>query len=530
MKKNESPIGTPEFRRMSLLTQLEAIREWDIIIIGGGATGLGVALDSVSRGYRTLLLEQADFAKGTSSRSTKLVHGGVRYLAQGDISLVKEALHERGLLLKNAAHLVKNQSFIIPNYEWWGGIFYTIGLKIYDFLSGRLSLGPSVHLSRKETLQRISTIQPKGLRGGVLYHDGQFDDTRLAVNLAQTCIEHGANVLNYFRVNQLLKKEGQIKGVAATDLETGKTYELIAKTVINATGIFVDEIIKMDLPETKNMVRPSQGAHIVLDKSFLPGDHAIMIPKTDDGRVLFAVPWHDKVLIGTTDTPLDEHNIEPRILEQEIDFILNTAGRYLTKPPQRSDALAVFAGLRPLAAANDNSGKTKEISRSHKIVISQAGLITIIGGKWTTFRKMGEDTIDKAIAAQYLTPRASESACMTIHGSMPTASFNDPLYVYGTDKKYLLELMEAEPQLAAKLDDALDYTEAQVVWAVRNEMARTVEDVIARRTRALFLDARAAVRMAPRVAALVAAELGKDESWQKEQVLAFNKVANNYLI
>jgi glycerol-3-phosphate dehydrogenase len=511
MKKNEGPSGTPEFRRISLLTQLEAIREWDVIIIGGGATGLGVALDSISRGYRTLLLEQADFAKGTSSRSTKLVHGGVRYLAQGDISLVKEALHERGLLLKNAAHLVKNQSFIIPNYEWWGGIFYTIGLKVYDFLSGRLSLGPSVHLSKKETLKRISTIKSKGLKGGVLY-------------------QHGDKIINYFKVDKLIKKEEKIKGVSATDIETGKSYDLTAKTVINATGIFVDEIIKMDLPETKNMVRPSQGAHIVLDKSFLPGDHAIMIPKTDDGRVLFAVPWHNKVLVGTTDTPLDEHSLEPRILEDEVDFILNTAGRYLARAPQRSDALAVFAGLRPLAAANDSSGKTKEISRSHKIVVSPAGLITIIGGKWTTFRKMGEDTIDKAISSQYLRSRASGSANMTIHGSLYAPNFNDPLYVYGTDKKYLLDLIEAAPGLVAKLDDALDYNEAQVVWAVRNEMARTVEDVIARRTRALFLDARAALRMAPRVAALVAAELGKDELWEKEQIIAFNKIASNYLI
>jgi glycerol-3-phosphate dehydrogenase len=532
MKNYESTTlaGDELFQRAFQVTQVEATQYWDVIVIGGGATGLGVALDSISRGYKTLLLEQADFAKGTSSRSTKLVHGGVRYLAQGDIGLVKEALHERGLLLKNAPHLVKNQSFIIPNYKWWDGIFYTIGLKVYDFLSGRLSLGASIHLNRKETLEQISSIKPDGLKGGVLYHDGQFDDSRLAINLAQTCIEHGATVLNYFGVKALLKKNDRIIGVVAQDKETGKSYELRAAAVINATGIFVDDILRMDRPEVKNMVRPSQGAHIVLDKSFLPGDSAIMIPKTEDGRVLFAVPWHNKVVVGTTDTPLNEHNLEPRILEEEVDFILRTAGRYLTKVPKRSDALAVFAGLRPLAATNDDSGKTKEISRSHKILVSAAGLITIVGGKWTTFRKMGEDTIDRVIATGRLADYRSNSANIAIHGSRQNPDFNDHMYVYGSDEPHVLALVNNAPELAKKLDNALDYLKAEVIWGIRNEMARTVEDILARRTRALFLDARAAIRMAPEVASLMAQELGKDNIWEQEQVRLFTATAQNYLL
>lgn len=525
---------TTLFRREELLKNLEKEERWDVIVIGGGATGLGVALDSVSRGYKTLVLEQADFAKGTSSRSTKLVHGGVRYLAQGNIGLVREALHERGLLLKNASHLVRNQSFVIPNYRWWGGAFYTIGLKVYDLLAGSLSLGSSVYISKEETIRRLPTIKQKGLRSGVQYHDGQFDDSRLAVNLAQTCIEHGAVVLNYTEVNGLLKKDGEIAGVIATDKETGKVYNLGGHVIVNATGIFVDNILRMEKPESKDLVRPSQGVHLVLDKSFLPGTDAIMIPKTDDGRVLFAVPWHHKVVVGTTDTPLDEHSLEPRALEEEITFILNNAGRYLSRVPERKDVLSVFAGLRPLAATSGGDdgkqGKTKEISRSHKILVSEAGLVTITGGKWTTFRRMGEDTVDKAVALGKLPPKKSGSAKMTIHGAKPDPDFDDPLYVYGSDREYVLALIAENQAWGDRLDDALDYLKAEVIWAARYELARTVEDILARRMRALFLDARAAVRMAPETARLLAGELGYDDLWQQEQVRKFKELAANYTI
>ncbi|MEO6976943.1 MAG: glycerol-3-phosphate dehydrogenase/oxidase, partial [Mucilaginibacter sp.] len=365
-------VNTEREKLVNAISNPEKI--WDIIVVGGGATGLGTALDAASRGYKTLLLEQADFAKGTSSRSTKLVHGGVRYLAQGDIGLVREALYERGLLLKNAAHLVKNESFIIPNYNWWSGPFYTIGLTIYDLLAGKLSFGRSKHISKKETIRRLPGISPKNLYGGVVYHDGQFDDSRLAINLAQTCLEQDATVLNYFQVTDLLKENKKIAGVIATDIETGTLYNLKSKAVINATGVFVDDLLQKDEPHKKPLVKSSQGIHIVVDKSFMPGDDAVMIPKTDDGRVLFVVPWHGKLLIGTTDTPLDEHSLEPVALEEEIDFVMRTISKYLTRAPERKDVRSIFAGLRPLAAPQEGSAKTKEISRSHKLIISASGL------------------------------------------------------------------------------------------------------------------------------------------------------------
>ena len=393
-------------------------KEWDIIIVGGGATGLGTALDAASRGYQTLLLEQADFAKGTSSRSTKLVHGGVRYLAQGNISLVQEALYERGLLLKNAPHLVKNVSFIIPNYQWWERVFYSVGLGIYDLLAGKSSFGRTKHIPKKELLKRLPGIDPKGLYGGVVYHDGQFDDSRLAINLAQTCQEQGGAVLNYFRVTGLTKNsKGKISGVIANDVETGITYQLKAKVVINATGVFVDDLLQMDKPGKKPLVRPSQGVQLVIARSFMPSDDALMIPKTEDGRVLFVVPWHDKLVVGTTDTPLNAHSLEPVALDAEIDFILNTAAKYLTKAPARKDVLSLFAGLRPLAAPEGDTSKTKEISRSHKLIVSKSGLVTITGGKWTTYRRMAEDTVDKAIQTGGLKPQPCFTKNLPIHGS-----------------------------------------------------------------------------------------------------------------
>jgi len=505
-------------------------KQWDLIIIGGGATGLGVALDASSRGLKTLLLEQSDFAKGTSSRSTKLVHGGVRYLAQGNVDLVREALRERGLLQKNAPHLVKNETFVIPSYSLFNKLFYTVGLKMYDLLSGSLSLGKSKGISKKETVKRLPTIKSNGLSGGVIYRDGQFDDSRLAINVAQTIVENGGATINYAEVTGLLKDGDKVRGVTAKDLESGKTYRLNSKAVINATGVFVDEIMEMDQPDHKKSIRPSQGVHVVLDKEFLPGDDAIMIPKTDDGRVLFAVPWHDKVVVGTTDTPLDEHSLEPTALEEEIEFILNTASFYLTKAPTRADVKSVFAGLRPLAAPKDGSGKTKEISRSHKIIVSDSGLITITGGKWTTFRKMGEDTVDKTTKVHNLNAKGSQSATMKIHGADDAVDFADPLYFYGSDKKAIEELITNDPALGEQIHKSYPYVKAQIVWAVRNEMARTVEDFLARRVRVLFLDARAAIDMAPEVAALMQEEMGLDDEWAKNQIEEFTRLANRYLL
>ncbi|OGX85636.1 glycerol-3-phosphate dehydrogenase/oxidase [Hymenobacter glacialis] len=522
------------YRRETLVQQLTAVPVWDLIVIGGGATGLGVALDGLSRGYKTLLLEQADFAKGTSSRSTKLVHGGVRYLAQGDVGLVREALHERGLLLQNAPHLCHNMAFIIPSYSWWGGPFYTIGLKLYDLLAGRLSLGTSVHLSKAETLQQLPGLRPEGLRGGVRYQDGQFDDARLAVNLAQTCIDHGGTALNYCSVQGLLKDaSGRLQGVRATDRETGLAYELRGKAVVNATGVFVDDVRRLDEPGAQPLVQPSQGVHVVLDRSFLPGSAALMIPSTEDGRVLFAVPWQGRVVLGTTDTPVPTASLEPRAQEAEIDFLLRTAARYLTTPPSRADVLSAFVGLRPLAASPSGSTKTKEISRSHKILASRSGLITITGGKWTTYRRMGEDTIDKAIALGQLPAASSQTASLTIHGAetMNTAgNLTDGFAHYGSDAAGLRQLLAEHPALGAKLDAGVEFVQAEVVWATRFELARTVEDVLARRVRLLFLDAAAAVRVAPTVAALLAQELGFDEAWQARQVAEFGELARGYLL
>ncbi len=504
---------------------------WDVLVIGGGASGLGAGLDAATRGYQTILLEQSDFAKGTSSRSTKLVHGGVRYLAQGDISLVLEALHERGLLRQNAPHLVKNQAFIIPNYIWWDGPFYTIGMKVYDMMAGKLGLGPSEHISKEDTLKSIPNLSEEGLTGGVIYYDGQFDDARLAINLAQTMVENNGVALNYFEVIRLLKTdEGIISGVEAIDKETGNKYIIKAKAVINATGVFVDEILQMNEPGAKKIVKPSQGVHVILDKSFLQGDSAIMIPKTSDGRVLFAVPWHGKVVVGTTDTPVQSTSLEPRALEEEIDFILSTAAKYLKKDPTRKDVLSIFAGLRPLAAPEDDASETKEISRGHKIIVSLTGLVTIIGGKWTTYRKMAEDTIDKAAMIAGLEERKCVTTNMPIHGYVAQVDFNDHLYIYGSDKIDLKKLQIQNPALGNQLHPDLPFTAVEVIWAVRNEMARTLDDVLARRVRALFLDARASVQMAPEVARLMADELGFDQSWINNQLEEYTKMAKGYVL
>ena len=519
------------FDRNTLVNQLKEQSNWDVVIIGGGATGLGVALDSVTRGYKTLLLEQVDFAKGTSSRSTKLVHGGVRYLAQGNIDLVKEALYERGLMLKNASHLVSNQSFIIPNYKWWDNLFYAVGLKIYDLLAGKLSFGRSTRISQKETISRLETLKIESLKGGVVYQDGQFDDSRLAVNIAQTAIEQGATVLNHFKVERLLKnKDNTVSGVVAKDEETNSTYNINAKVVINATGVFTDEILKMDDASAKNRIRPSQGVHLVLDKSFLPGKDAIMIPKTDDGRVLFLVPWHNRVVVGTTDTLLDSHSLEPKALDKEVDFILATANRYLTKNVSKKDVLSIFAGLRPLAAPKDKSEKTKEISRSHKIIVSNSGLITITGGKWTTYRRMAQDTMNKVIELGKMPYAKCNTKTLLIHGANGVVDKSQHLYIYGSDQKGIKELIEASPEFGEKLHERLEFTKAEVVWAVRNEMARTIEDVLARRVRVLFLDAKAAIEIAPIVASILAKELNKNEDWRQEQISNFIKTASNYIL
>ena len=508
---------------------IDANYKFDVLVIGGGATGVGTALESASRGYHTLLLEQSDFAKGTSSRSTKLVHGGVRYLQQGNISLVLEALKERGNLLKNAPHLVHNLPFIVPNYDWWEGPFYGVGMKLYDLLAGKAGFGSSKILSKEKTIEHLSTIETEGLNGGVIYYDGQFDDSRLVINIAQTAAEQGATIVNYMQVEKLIHKNDMVSGVIAIDQESGKEYEIQAKVVINATGVFVDQVRRMDDAAISPMISPSQGVHIVLDKSFLPGDSAIMVPHTDDGRVLFAIPWHDRIIVGTTDTPVDSIPLEPRPLAEELDFLISHTARYLTKDPAPSDVFSVFAGLRPLVSSGE-AENTAAISRDHTVCISRTGLVTITGGKWTTYRKMAEDVVDQAAIIAQLDAQPSVTENLNIHGSHHHPDVFGELKDYGSDAVALNELIDEKKEYSEYIHDKLPIKKGEVVWAARNEMARTVEDFLSRRRRALLLDARTSIEMAVEVAKIMAKELGKNRAWKKEQIETYQILAEGYII
>jgi glycerol-3-phosphate dehydrogenase len=517
--------------RADMLTRFHSHKaEWDIIVVGGGATGVGVAIDAASRGYDTLLLEASDFGKGTSSRSTKLVHGGVRYLEQGNVSLVMEALRERGMLRQNAPHLVSDLAFVVPNYDWWEAPFYGLGLKIYNLLSGKYGFGPSKILSREETLVHLPSINREGLRGGVIYYDGQFDDARLLINMVATAAEQGATLLNYVPVTELPKdSEGFINGIVARDLETGDELRAAAKVVVNATGPFTDTLRRLADPAVRPMISPSQGIHLVFDRSFLPGNSAIMVPHTSDGRVMFAIPWHEHTLVGTTDTPIPAATPEPSAQSNEIEFILKTAGEYLHKAPSRADVLSVFTGIRPLVKAGD-SANTAALSRDHTIHIDNSGLLNITGGKWTTYRHMAEDCVNHAATLGKLPERDCLTKTLNIHGFHGQAHKFGHLSFYGSDAPLIRELVREDAGLAEALVDALPYTGAEVIWAARNEMARTVEDVLARRTRALFLNSKAALQAAPKVASLMAGELGLDASWEEKQLSHFQQVASHYLL
>lgn len=501
---------------------------YDIVIVGGGATGLGTAVDAAARGYRTLLVEQSDFSKGTSSRSTKLVHGGVRYLQQGNISLVLEALRERGRLYRNAPHLVHNMAFVIPNYKWWEGPFYGIGMKVYDGLAGKLGLSPSRVLTKRQTIERLPTIETEGLVGGVIYHDGQFDDSRLSINLAQTAAGLGGDLLNYVKCSGLIKEDRFIRGVELVDTLSGQEFSVKANCVVNATGVFVDELRQADDPEAGEIVAVSQGIHFVLPREFLPGDTALMVPRTADGRVLFGVPWHNRVVFGTTDTPLRKKSLEPRALKEERDFVLEHAARYLSRDPADGDILSVFAGLRPLVKSGD-AANTAALSRDHTIIVAESGLITVTGGKWTTYRKMAQDVVDHAEMIAGVDARPCSTENLQIHGWTQAPIEEPNLALYGADAGGIRQLMETQPGLRESLHPDLPYQKVEVLWQVRREMAQTVEDVLARRTRALLLNARASMEAAPAVAALMAAELCKDAAWQKEQVQAYRELARGYV-
>jgi len=503
---------------------------WDLVIIGGGATGAGIAVDAASRGYSVALLEQSDFGKGTSSRSTKLVHGGVRYLQQGNVTLVKEGLQERSRLRRNAPHLVHSLPLIIPAYDWWERPWYGTGLKVYDLLAGRAEFGRSRIVSREETMRTLPTLQPDHLKGGVLYHDGQFDDARLLIHLMWTASEHGASVLNHAPVSGLSKNTaGAIDGVVAQDLESGRELRLPARVVVNATGAFADQVRQLANAGSERMIAPSQGTHIVLPRRFLPGDTAVMVPRVGDGRVMFAIPWRGHTLVGTTDTPIAAVSLDPRPLDEEINALLSTVGRYLRQPPSRSDVLSVFTGIRPLVSAKPTH-VTAALSRDHTIEVDPSGLITTTGGKWTTYRRMAEDTVDRAVVAGGLPQRPSATASLHVHGYDADAARHRHLSTYGADAPEINALVIQDSTLAEPLHPDLPSIGAEVVWAARFEMARTVEDVLARRVRALFLNARAAVAMAPRVAALLGRELGRDEAWQRSQVASFGAIAESYIL
>jgi len=519
--------------RQDMLDRTAARTEpWDMIVIGGGATGVGVAIDAASRGFAVLLLEAQDFGKGTSSRSTKLIHGGVRYLEQGNISLVMEALKERGLLRQNAPHLVHDLAFIVPNYSWWEAPFYGIGMKIYDLLAGKYGFGRSRILSSQETIEQLPNLQTEGLRGGVIYYDGQFDDTRLLIHMAATAADHGAVLLNYAPVVEITKDaDGFADGVIFNDAETGRAMRAPARVVINATGMFADNVRRMTDPESKKMIAPSQGIHLVFERSFLRADAAIMVPHTSDGRVLFAIPWHQHTVVGTTDTPVQEPSYEPLPFEEEIEFILDTAAQFLSRPPTRKDILSVYVGIRPLVKMQEEGAtKTSALSRDHTIHIDSAGLITIVGGKWTTYRHMAEDCVNHAITLGRLDDAACETRTLHLHGYYENSDELGNLWVYGSDAAAIRALAANDPQLLTPMHPDLTYCPAEVIWAVRNEMARTVEDVLARRTRALFLNANAAITMAPEVAAIMAKELHMNNNWIASQLAAFTTLAENYLV
>lgn len=517
--------------RSEMLDRVRAhSKPWDMVIVGGGATGVGVAIDAASRGYDVLLLEQSDFGKGTSSRSTKLAHGGVRYLEQGNIGLVMEALKERGLLLQNAPHIVHDLAFVVPNYDWWEAPFYGLGLKLYQLLAGKYGFGKSRLLSREETLERLPTLKTEGLRGGAVYYDGQFDDARLLIHMVLTAYEQGATLLNYAEVTGFTKdSQDFVNGVLARDVETGEEFHASAKVVVNATGAFSDRLRQKALPSAQPMIEPSQGIHLVFGPEFLQAESAILVPRTTDGRVLFAIPWHGHTLVGTTDTPINTPQLEPVAMEQEIEFVLATAGQYLERPPRREDVLSVFAGIRPLVRA-PGAVSTAALSRDHVIHIDKSGLMTITGGKWTTYRHMAEDCVDQATTLGQLPESICRTQHLRIHGYHTDPKLLGDLAMYGTDAPEIRKLVRADPDLGEKLHSALPYIKAEVIWAVRHQMARTIEDVLARRTRALFLNARATIEMAPATADLMALELGWNADQKLKRMAEFRELTRGYLL
>ncbi len=531
----ESPVDAkvdetcPMLRRVSLQRIQQRTSPWDMVVIGGGATGIGVAMDAASRGLDVVLVEQSDFGKGTSSRSTKLVHGGVRYLRQGNITLVRDALGERSRLKENAPHLVHDLPFLIPCRSLWQRFFYGVGLKLYDFLATGDSFGRSHGVSAANATDLVPVLRSTGLRGGVVYHDGQFDDARMLIHMARTATRHRACLLNYAAATGFIKStDGKIEGVEVVDQETQATLRLHARCIVNAAGPFCDSIRQLDDPGGENMIAASQGVHLVVPRSLFPGSAAVIVPKTSDGRVIFIIPWHDQAIIGTTDTPIPEVTLEPKPQDQEIEFLLDTCSQYLSSEVKRADVLSVFTGIRPLVK-DDRSARTASLSRDHVIRVSPSGLITITGGKWTTVRKMSEDCVDRAIETAGLAAGPCVTRSLRLHGFQSEPDSSDRRSFYGSDLASIRQIENESPSLAKPLHNDLPLRGSEVVWAVREEMARRLDDVMSRRTRTLIFGAQAAIEIAPQVAQLMAAELQRNADWQQQEVADFTLIAKNYL-
>lgn len=494
----------------------------DLLVIGGGATGLGVALDSVARGYSTVLLEARDFAQGTSSTSTNLVHGGVRYLRQGNIGLVRSALRERGILARNAPHLVGEVRLLLPAYTWWEKPFYGIGLRLYDLIAGSRRFSSARVLNAKAAAELVPGLRREHLRGGVAFSDGRFNDARLAMCLAKTAHAGGAVVVNHAPVTALLKEDGKVCGAVFTDLESGREHKIRARVVINATGVLTDYIRRMDEPGVKDLLVASQGTHLVLPQRLLGGSAGILVPRTRDGRVCFMLPWEGCTLVGTTDTPVPSVSVESTPSQEEIDFLMESAAEYLAVPPSRADVLSVFSGLRPLVKGSTD--KTSALSRDHTLEVSGAGLVTVAGGKWTTYRHMAETAVDRAAAVGGLPKRPCVTEQLSLEGAETAggrwAQFGVPDTVAS----------DYERRFPGTLHPDLPYSMAIVGYVIEEEMPNTLDDVLSRRLRAVRLNAKAALEAAPTVADLMGGIQKRDQSWITDQLSRFARVARGAML
>ncbi|WP_432773078.1 FAD-dependent oxidoreductase [Francisella salimarina] len=500
--------------------------EYDIIVIGGGATGFGCAVEAVSRGYKTLLLEAYDFGKGTSSKSTKLIHGGLRYLENFDFALVKEGLEERYSFLHNAPHLTHKQSYLIPTRSYFETIKYTIGVKLYEFLSGKYKIGKSYNLNKQQTLAELPNIDDSKLLKSLVYYDGQFDDTRLLISLMKTFEAKGGTALNYHKVEKVFSStNSKLDTVKVIDTLSGEQKEFTAKHIVNATGTFTDKTIDIaNQQDSHKYVSVAQGTHIVFDREKFPTEHAILIPETEDGRVLFILPWHNHLIVGTTDIKKDAPSIEPVAEKSEIDFILETFNQYAKTKATVADIKSVYCGQRPLVSPK-NAKNTAKISRKHEVIESKDGLITVVGGKWTIFRRMGQDVIDFIETKKIAQKTSKTSNELLVDAIEPKDAY--PLKVYGKNAEDI-KAIQTELDNFELLHDDLPYYQAEVVYHVRAEKAQTVEDVLARRTRAAFLDIKASIDAASVVAKLMAKELDKDEAWQNQQIDSFMEFSKNF--